>query len=283
MQSNSVSTDQIIEEVNAALSGMPGGNPALIQPLTLDATTLDMSSAAALIDHTLLKPDATESAIRKLCAEAIDFGFASVCVNSTWLPLCHELLADTPVKSCVVVGFPLGATSSFSKASETAHAVKQGADEVDMVINVGRLKDRAYSAVYEDIAGVVNAAHANNVLVKVILETILLNDNEKVAGCLIAKAAGADFVKTSTGFSGGGATVEDIALMRQTVGPVLGVKASGGVRSAEDTRAMVSVGATRIGASAGVAIVQGFLDSLAEEDGKQNDDQDSEDQDGDTY
>lgn len=151
-----------------------------------------------------------------------------------------------------------------------------------MVINVGRLKDRAYSAVYEDIAGVVDAAHANNVLVKVILETILLNDDEKVAGCLIAKAAGADFVKTSTGFSGGGATVEDIALMRQTVGPVLGVKASGGIRTAEYTRAMVSVGATRIGASAGVAIVQGFLDSAMAERNQPSNNL-GNDQDGDTY
>lgn len=265
MQPNTIPghiSPQTIEKVNAALADLPNDESVLIKPLTLDADTLTSSSAAALIDHTLLKPDATEDAVRKLCAEAVKFGFASVCVNLTWLPLCQKLLADTPIKTCVVIGFPLGATSPATKAFEAAEAVRQGADEVDMVINVGQLTGEAYTAVYQDIAGVVQAAHAGNALVKVILETVLLSDDDKVAGCLIAKAAGADFVKTSTGFSGGGATVDDIALMRQTVGPRLGVKASGGVRTAEDTRAMVAAGATRIGASAGVAITSGFSDAL---------------------
>jgi len=181
-----------------------------------------------------------------------------VCVNLTWLELCRELLADSSVKTCVVIGFPLGATSAAVKAFETSEAVKLGVDEVDMVINVGQLKDKRYSDVYADIAGVVNLAHSSGALVKVILETALLDDDEKVAGCLVAKEAGADFVKTSTGFSGGGATESDIKLMRQTVGPRLGVKASGGVRTAADMRTMIAAGATRIGASAGVAIVEGF-------------------------
>lgn len=276
-------SQQTREEVNAFLSTISKRESALIQPLTLDADVIKADEIAALIDHTLLKPDAKEAAVRELCAEAMAYGFASVCVNLTWLPLCRELLAETAVKTCVVIGFPLGATSAAAKAFEATEAVKQGVDEVDMVINVGHLKDQAYSAVYEDIAGVVKAAHAKNVLLKVIIETALLSDDEKVAGCLIAKAAGADFVKTSTGFNGGGATVDDIRLMRQSVGPVLGVKASGGVRTADDARAMVSAGATRIGASAGVAIVKGFLDHApAEIEQKENGQKENENG-GDTY
>jgi len=271
MQPDSVSTNKITDEVTAALSGLSADEVALIDPLIVDVNMLDSTNAAALIDHTLLKPDTTESAVRKLCAEAIEYGFASVCVNSAWLSLCRKLLVDTPIKCCVVVGFPLGATTSLSKAFETTDAIKHGADEVDMVINIGWLKDKAYSMVYEDIAGVVKVAHADNVLVKVILETFLLDKNEKIAGCLIAKAAGADFVKTSTGFNGGGATVEDVALMRQTVGPRLGVKASGGVRTADDARQMVSAGATRIGASAGVVIVQSFSENAASEAHQESD------------
>lgn len=245
-------------DIISALADIERSEFAIIESLVLDADAIEGASAAALIDHTLLKPDATQPAIEQLCAEAREYGFASVCVNLTWLPLCRQLLADSQAKTCVVIGFPLGATSAAAKAFEAAEAVKLGVDEVDMVINVGLLKDQAYVDVYEDIVGVVKAAHAENVLVKVILETALLTDDEKVAGCMIAKEAGADFVKTSTGFGGGGATVEDVVLMRQTVGPQLGVKASGGVRTAADLRAMVAAGATRVGASAGVAIVEGF-------------------------
>lgn len=249
---------QIIEDVNASLATISKSEAAIIKQMTLDAQMLDGDSAAALIDHTLLKPDATKDAIEVLCTEARAFNFASVCVNLTWLELCRELLINSSVKTCVVIGFPLGATSATVKAFETSEAVKLGVDEVDMVINIGQLKHKAYSDVYTDIAGVVALAHSGGALVKVIIETALLSDDEKVAGCLIAKEAGADFVKTSTGFGGGGATANDIKLMRQTVGPRLGVKASGGVRTAADMRAMIAAGATRIGASAGVAIVQGF-------------------------
>jgi deoxyribose-phosphate aldolase len=212
---------------------------------------------AKMIDHTLLKPDATQQEIAQLCFEARKYGFASVCVNPTWVPLCAELLKGTPVKVCTVIGFPLGATSSETKAFETETAIRQGATEIDMVINIGALKARDLETVARDIRGVVNAAHSHNILVKVIIETVLLNDEEKTIACLIAKEAGADFVKTSTGFAGGGATVHDVELMRKAVGPEMGVKASGGVRTYEDAASMIKAGATRIGASAGVKIVQG--------------------------
>lgn len=251
-------------DIITALADVDKSESAIIEPFVLDADALDGTTAAALIDHTLLKPDATQDAVEQLCAEANQYGFASVCVNLTWLPLCRQLLADSQAKTCVVIGFPLGATSAATKAFEAAEAVKLGVDEVDMVINVGLLKSKAYVDVYADIHGVVKAAHTDGAVVKVILETALLTDDEKIAGCQIAKEAGADFVKTSTGFGGGGATIDDIALMRQTVGPRLGVKASGGVRTAADTRAMVAAGATRIGASAGVTIVQGFSNSPAD-------------------
>ena len=209
---------------------------------------------AGYIDHTLLKPDATEQQIRQLCAEAVEFGFASVCVNPTWVPLAARLLAGAKPMVATVIGFPLGATLPDVKAYETSRTLEAGANEFDMVINIGALKSRDFRLVEQDIAGVVAAAQGCTV--KVIIETALLTDEEKVEACVIAKAAGADFVKTSTGFASKGATAEDVALMRRVVGGDMGVKASGGIRSAEDARAMIEAGATRIGASAGVKIVK---------------------------
>jgi len=212
---------------------------------------------ARMIDHTLLKPDATQKEIEKLCSEAKQYGFASVCINPSYVKRCAAFLRDTDVKVCTVIGFPLGATSSAAKAFETDRAIKDGAREVDMVINVGMLKSGEYEYVEEDILSVVSVAHSFGVLAKVIIETGLLTDEEKVKACILAKHAGADFVKTSTGFAKGGATVGDIALMRKVVGPELGVKASGGVRSQEDALALIASGADRIGASASVKIVTG--------------------------
>ncbi len=209
---------------------------------------------AGLIDHTLLKPDATWEQIRYLCAEAIKYGFASVCINPMWVKACAELLAGHKPMVCTVIGFPLGANATATKVFETRQAIADGADEIDMVLAVGALKSGKKDHVFEDIRAVVEAA-GPRVTVKVILETALLNDQEKVDACLLSKRAGAAFVKTSTGFSTGGATAADIALMRRTVGPGLGVKASGGVRNFDDLRLMVGAGATRIGASAGVKIV----------------------------
>jgi deoxyribose-phosphate aldolase len=211
---------------------------------------------AGMIDHTLLKPDATSDKIAQLCFEAKKYHFASVCVNPTHVKLCAELLKDSDVKVCTVIGFPLGATSAEVKAFETQNALDNGATEIDMVINIGALKAGETQLVARDISGVVKVAHAAGALVKVIIETALLTDEEKVVACLLSKEAGADFVKTSTGFSGGGATVHDIALMRRAVGPGLGVKASGGIHTHEEAEALVAAGATRIGASAGVKIIQ---------------------------
>jgi len=210
---------------------------------------------AKYIDHTLLKANATRDEIIKLCEEAREHTFASVCINPSYVALSAKLLEGCPVKVCTVIGFPLGATSSFVKATETRDAVANGANEIDMVINVGALKSKDYELVKQDISRVVEAACGNTV--KVILETSLLTDEEKVKACELAKLAGADFVKTSTGFSTGGATLEDICLMRQTVGPNMGVKASGGIRDTETTVNMIQLGATRIGASASVGIVKG--------------------------
>ena len=212
---------------------------------------------AKMIDHTLLKAEATKEQIEKICAEAKQFGFASVCVNPTWVKYCSELLQNTEVLVCTVIGFPLGANTPAVKAFEAKDAIANGAKEVDMVINIGALKDKNYELVQADIAAVVEAVKGS-AIVKVIIETCLLTDEEKVKACELSVAAGADFVKTSTGFSTGGATEEDIALMRKTVGSDLGVKASGGVRSLEDMKKMVEVGATRIGASSGVAIMNGL-------------------------
>ncbi|HEX8246675.1 MAG TPA: deoxyribose-phosphate aldolase [Pyrinomonadaceae bacterium] len=211
---------------------------------------------ASLIDHTLLKPEASEADIRKLCDEAAQFGFASVCVNPSWVKRASEFLRGTTVPVCTVIGFPLGATLPDVKAYEVRRAIFNGAREVDMVINIGALKSGDDCTVEDDIRAVAEAAHENGVLCKVIIETALLTDEEKVRACLASKNAGADFVKTSTGFAKGGATVEDVSLMRQVVGAALGVKASGGVKGIEDARAMFEAGATRIGASVGVKIAQ---------------------------
>lgn len=213
-------------------------------------------SLAGMIDHTLLKPDATQDQIAQLCFEARKYGFASVCVNPTHVALCAQLLKGSPVKVCTVIGFPLGATTTDAKSFEALKALNDGANELDMVLNIGALKARDLALVARDILEVVKVGHAADALVKVIIETALLNDEEKVMACLLSKEAGADYVKTSTGFSGGGATVEDITLMRRTVGPEMGVKASGGVRTRDEAENMVKAGATRIGASAGVKIVQ---------------------------
>ncbi len=219
-------------------------------------TIPDDLSVANYIDHTLLKPEATRDQVTQLCFEARKYNFASVCVNPTHVKLCADLLRGSPVKVCSVIGFPLGANTPEIKAAETQQAISEGATEIDMVINIGALKDRNLELVARDILSVVKPVHAAGSLLKVIIETALLTDEEKQIACLLAKEAGADFVKTSTGFSTAGATVEDVALMRRTVGPLLGVKAAGGVRTREDLDKMVKAGATRVGASAGVRIVQ---------------------------
>ncbi|NIS81325.1 MAG: deoxyribose-phosphate aldolase [Anaerolineales bacterium] len=210
-----------------------------------------------MIDHTILKPDATEDQIAQLCYEAKKYNFISVCVNPAYVKLCAELLKGTDVLICTVVGFPLGATPTQVKVFETQQAIREGAKEVDMVINVGALKSRDYELVEGDIAAVARTCHANDAILKVIIEAALLTDEEKVIACQLAKVAGADFVKTSTGFGPGGATAEDVALMRRVVGPKIGVKAAGGIRTYEQAQEMIAAGATRIGASASVKIVEG--------------------------
>jgi deoxyribose-phosphate aldolase len=232
-----------VEEAGASRIAAPEGTGALSPDL------------ARLIDHTLLKPEATREEVRKLCEEARRHRFASVCVNSTWVPVARAILGGSGVMVCAVVGFPLGAMSPTAKAYEAREAVRQGADEIDMVINLGALKSRDYETVFEDICRVVKAARPAHV--KVILETGMLDAEEKIIACSLSKLAGAHFVKTSTGFGKGGATVEDIALMRRIVGPEMGVKASGGIRTRDDAEQMTRAGANRLGASASVAIVTG--------------------------
>lgn len=210
---------------------------------------------AALIDHTLLVPDATQAQLTALCKEAREHSFATVCVNATNIKFCAEQLRGSSVKPIAVVGFPLGATTPTAKAFEAREAIRNGAEEIDMVVNVGAMKNKDYGLVLDDIAAVVGAS--GNKPVKVILETASLNHNEKVIVCSLSKIAGAAFVKTSTGFGAGGATVEDIELMREVVGPEMGVKASGGVRTRDDARKLIAAGATRLGASASVSIVSG--------------------------
>ncbi len=227
-------------------------------PAGIGAVPGDM---AKLIDHTMLKPEATRDEIVKLCEEARKHRFASVCVNTTWVPLCKSLLAGSDVMVCCVVGFPLGAMNPNAKAYEAREAVRQGAKEVDMVINIGALKSGDYETVFEDICKVVKSSAPAGV--KVILETSALDTEQKIIGCTLSKLAGAAFVKTSTGFGKGGATVEDVALMRKIVGGDVGVKASGGVRTAEDVLKMAQAGANRVGASASVAIVTGTADGQA--------------------
>ena len=224
--------------------------------LGLHATGGAPGGVAAMIDHTLLKPDATRRDIEALCREAAEFTFASVCVNPTWVALCASLLQGTGVKVCSVVGFPLGATTPDTKHYETRRAIFDGAREIDMVINVGALKSGDLRVVERDIEAVTSPCREAGALSKVIIEAALLTDDEKITACTLAKAAAADYVKTSTGFGPGGATAADVMLMRRVVGEEMGVKAAGGVRDLEGLKAMVAAGATRIGASAGVRIVQ---------------------------
>lgn len=230
-----------IEAAGASRVGAPSGIGAV------------ESNVAGLIDHTMLRPEATRDDIVKICDEARKYHFASVCVNSTWVPVVKAMLANSGVKVCAVVGFPLGAMTPTAKAYEAREAVRQGAQEIDMVINIGALRSRDYETVFEDICRVVKASRP--AAVKVILECASLTDEEKIVGCTLSKLAGAAFVKTSTGFGKGGATVEDVSLMRKIVGAELGVKASGGVRTSDDVMRMAEAGANRIGASASIAIV----------------------------
>jgi deoxyribose-phosphate aldolase len=211
---------------------------------------------ARRIDHTLLKPDATREQIETLCREAREHAFATVCVNPTWVRLCADLLRGSETRVCTVAGFPLGATPPEVKAYEAGRVVEDGAAEVDMVMNVGALKSRDYRLVEQDVARVVQACHPRGASVKVIIEAALLTDDEKVKACVLSRVAGADFVKTSTGFGPGGATAADVALMRRVVGPSMGVKAAGGVRDLKAAQAMLEAGADRIGASVGVKIIQ---------------------------
>lgn len=255
-----MSIQSTVEEARARLADfvMPQVDASMLPELT-------RAGAAASIDHTLLKPDADREAVHQLCREAAENGFAAVCVNPVWVRHCREWLSSPPMKPnavavCTVVGFPLGATLSQVKAFEAKSAIEAGAQEVDMVLNIGALRDGDYAAVARDIATVVDAVKARGVLVKVIFENCLLSDEQKAIAAALCVDVGADFVKTSTGFSTGGATLHDVALMRHMVGNKAGVKAAGGVRTGEDLRKMVAVGATRIGTSAGVAI----LDSLGE-------------------
>jgi deoxyribose-phosphate aldolase len=214
------------------------------------------AAIARFIDHTLLRPDATAVDIRKICQEAIRYNFASVCVNPYWVPLVASALAGSEVKVCAVVGFPLGANTTAIKVAETQNAIQSGAQEIDMVLNIGELRGGNHDAVLQDIQAVVKAAHHAGAIVKVILETALLDDQQKAVASTLSKAAGADFVKTSTGFGPHGATVQDVELMRKTVGAEMGVKASGGIRTLEDLKKMVAAGATRIGASSSVQIAE---------------------------
>jgi deoxyribose-phosphate aldolase len=269
--------DMITEEVIAAQRSMPAGpRQCSCHTVSLECCperlrgVLDAGASrigvyagggapggvAGLIDHTLLKPDATRDEIEKLCREAAEFGFATVCVNPAWVALAATRLRGTPVGICSVVGFPLGATTLDVKAFETRRAIYDGATEVDMVINVGALKSGDLRTVEQDIRAVVEPCHQCGVVSKVIIEAALLTDEEKVTACTLSKAVGADFVKTSTGFAAGGATAADVGLMRRVVGADMGVKAAGGVRDLQGLNAMVAAGASRVGASAGVKIVQ---------------------------
>jgi len=270
MTTQDVSRDQLVElvtrEVLSALAERADicANPTKLREVVAngadrvsfhgDAEDVPLD-LAKYIDHTLLRPDATLEEIDVLCDEAMENGFASVCINPYWVKRSADKLRGSDVKVCTVIGFPLGAATSDVKAAETRKALRDGAREVDMVINVGALKSGQHDVVLKDIERVVDAAHETGALTKVILETALLTDEEKVIASSLAKRARADFVKTSTGFSGGGATIYDVALMRETVGPDMGVKASGGVRTLEDAEDMIAAGATRIGASAGVQII----------------------------
>jgi deoxyribose-phosphate aldolase len=246
--------EQMIAEERARLAGL-NDLPQGVQLDSVATVRRTDEPLAACIDHTLLKPEADSGQISRLCSEAREYGFASVCINPRFVAQCARELAGSAVRVCTVIGFPLGANHTAVKVFETVQAIADGAQEVDMVLAVGALRSGDVAAVANDIYQVTQAAHALGVPVKVILETGLLDTRQKVTGCLLAARAGADFVKTSTGFGPGGATVEDIRLMRACVGTQLGVKASGGVRNAADAAAVLAAGANRIGASAGVAIV----------------------------
>jgi deoxyribose-phosphate aldolase len=224
-------------------------------------------AVARLIDHTILKPEATRDEVRQVCVEALQFEFASVCVNPFWARFAAGELRDSPVKVCTVAGFPLGATTTPGKVAEALAALRDGAEEIDMVINVGGIRGGERDIVKADIQGVVSASHGHGAIVKVIIETALLDDAQKVLACRLAQDAGADFVKTSTGFSKAGATAADVTLMRRTVGKSMGVKASGGIRTLDDLKDMVAAGATRIGASASVRIMHETAEQMAQEAG----------------
>lgn len=247
--------DQLLASIAVELLAAKGTVRASVVDLPKPDGALD-SAVAALIDHTILRPDASAEEVKQVCAEARQYGFASVCVNPARVALVAAELRGSKVKTCSVVGFPLGATITDVKVREAELAIRAGAQEVDMVINIGALKDRDYVLVKNDIQGVAEVCHAGGALLKVIIEACLLDDAEKAIACAIAKLAGADFVKTSTGFSKSGATAADVALMRRVVGPEMGVKAAGGIRTLEDLQAMVAAGASRVGASASVKILE---------------------------
>jgi len=246
----------VVDQPSAVKKIIDNGAERIAAGLGIDHQLID-SSVARMIDHTLLKPEATPEEISKLCSEAMTYNFASVCINPCYVKMCSELLKDSQVKVCTVIGFPLGAATTEIKRAEAEQALQNGAQEIDMVINIGMLKQGDYDYVFNDINQVVLAGKKYNALCKVIIETALLTDEEKVKACLISKEAKADFVKTSTGFSKGGATAGDVALMKYVVGSTVGVKASGGIRTAEDAKLMIESGADRIGASASVKIVGG--------------------------
>jgi deoxyribose-phosphate aldolase len=247
--------DELLALAEKYENELPPAPEALVQPVG--------AALAGWIDHTLLKPEATAEQIKKLCTEARLHHFATVCVNPVYVPLAAGLLRGSGVGVCSVVAFPLGANLPASKVAETRGAVDTGATEIDMVINIGAMKSGAYGLLHEEISAVVEEAHQSDIPVKVILEMVLLNPREKIIGCLVSKEAGADFIKTSTGFASGGATVEDVSLMRRLVGAATGVKAAGGIRTLKDARAMISAGANRLGASAGVSILQEALEEAS--------------------
>ncbi len=246
----------VVDQPSAVKKIIDNGAERIAAGLGVGNELID-TSVARMIDHTLLKPDTTPDEIKKLCEEARIYNFASVCINPCYVEMCYNLLKGSQVKVCTVIGFPLGSTTTETKRAEAEQALLNGAEEIDMVINVGMLKQGDYEYVFKDINQVVLAAKKHKALCKVIIETALLTDEEKVKACLISKEAKADFVKTSTGFSKGGATAGDVALMKYVVGSSVGVKASGGIRTAEDAKLMIESGADRIGASASVKIVGG--------------------------
>lgn len=247
------SANHLLAEIPTLQPPTPPGSD---EDVSWPTSVLDAKALAGRIDHTALKAETTERQIRRLCEEGLRYHFASVCVNPYWVPLCAELLRDSEVLVCTVIGFPLGATSTASKVAECREACRQGAQEIDMVLQIGALKSGHLAAVARDIQAVAIEAHAQQAELKVIIETALLTESEKVQASLMSQMAGADFVKTSTGFSHGGATVADVTLMRRVVGPTMGIKAAGGIRTFRDAMTMITAGATRLGASAGVHIIE---------------------------